>query len=50
MASKFDRAIDPAFIAKLAVEAKKEGWWADVLADPKLLIALRGNYLNVYWR
>ena len=46
----FDHALGPAFIAKLAVEAEMQGWWSDVLRDPKLLIALRGSYLNVYWR
>jgi hypothetical protein len=49
-ASAFDHALDADFIDKLAAEARKEGWWADVLADPTLLIAPRGNYLNVYWR
>jgi hypothetical protein len=46
----FGRAPDADFLAKLKAEAGKEGWWADVLADPKLVIALRGEYLNVYWR
>jgi hypothetical protein len=50
MASIFEHALNATFIAKLAAEAEKKGWWADVLADPKLLIALRGSYLNVYWR
>jgi hypothetical protein len=50
MESNFDRALSTAFIAKLAVEAHRDGWWVDVLADPKLIVALRGNYLNVYWR
>lgn len=50
MASIFEHALNANFIASLAAEAKKEGWWVDVLADPKLLIALRGSYLNVYWR
>jgi hypothetical protein len=50
MASNFGRALDCAFITNLAAEAKNEGWWADVLADPKLVIALRGDYLNVYWQ
>lgn len=48
MGSEFDRALSAAFIAKLAAEARRDGWWADVLADPKLIVALRGNYLNVY--
>jgi hypothetical protein len=50
MVTKFDRALDPAFIAALAIEAEKKTWWFDVLSDPKLLIALRGSYLKVYWR
>jgi hypothetical protein len=50
MTSYFDRALDPDFVALLAAEAKKPGWWADVLADPKLFVALRGKSLNVYWR
>jgi hypothetical protein len=50
MAAKFDHALNTNFIALLATEADKPGWWADVLADPKLFVALRGSYLNVYWR
>ena len=50
MAAIFDHALNANFIALLATEAKKPGWWADVLADPKLIVALRGSYLNVYWR
>jgi hypothetical protein len=34
----------------LRTEAAKGGWWADVLADRTLFIALRGSYFNVYWR
>jgi len=48
MASNFNRALSDTFIKDLQPE--KQGWWPDVLADPKLLIALRGKYLNVYWR
>ena len=48
--TKFNHAIDDDFICKLKTEAEKGGWWADVLADPGLLVALRGEYLNVYWR
>lgn len=46
----FSRALDESFIDRLRCEAKKAGWWADVLADPGLLIAVRGSYLNVYWQ
>ena len=38
------------FIRGLAAEAKKGGWWADVLADRELIVATRGDSLNVYWR
>jgi len=50
MGLEFDRALNAAFIAKLKAEARRDGWWADVLADPKLIVAVRGTYLNVYWR
>jgi hypothetical protein len=50
MGSDFDRALNAAFIAKLEAEARRDGWWSGVLADPKLVVALRGTYLNVYWR
>jgi hypothetical protein len=50
MATNFKRGLCNHFIEMLANEADKGGWWADVLADPKLVIALRGTYLNVYWR
>lgn len=50
MRPDFARELSAAFIAKLAAEARRNGWWADVLADPKLVVALRGTYLNVYWR
>lgn len=41
MISIFDHSLEPRFIAQLEAEAAKGGWWADVLADPKLFIALR---------
>ena len=50
MKSKFNRSLSAAFIKTLEAEALRGGWWADVLADPKLLIAVRDNCLNVYWR
>lgn len=55
MATAFQRALDTAFVDKLAALAGsaaggKGNWWSDVLADDKLLIGVRGGYLNVYWR
>jgi hypothetical protein len=46
----FKRSISPEFIEQLNQEAAKGGWWKDALAELKLFIALRGSYLNVYWR
>jgi hypothetical protein len=48
--SIFKHSITPKFIRLLEQEAAKGGWWTDVLADPKLIVALRGSYINVYWR
>lgn len=46
----FGRGLNPCFINQLAAEAARASWWADVLADPKLFIAVRDSYLDVYWR
>jgi hypothetical protein len=50
MIRSFDRALDGTFMKKLEAAARQKSWWADVLADRKLVIALRRNYLDVYWR
>lgn len=48
----FDRALSSDLIEKLQTEwhSKTGGWWRDVLEDPNLVIAPRGNSLDVYWR
>ncbi|HUN95276.1 MAG TPA: hypothetical protein VMU69_03430 [Bradyrhizobium sp.] len=46
----FYRAIPDSFIEKLILEKAKGGWWADVLADDTLFVALRGTYVDVYSR
>ncbi len=48
--SEFNHGLSPEFIRRLAEEAKKVSWWADVLNDPDLFVAVREEYLNVYWR
>ncbi len=48
--TSFNRHLDPKLMCQLGDAKKKEGWWADVLADPNLVVGLRGKYLNVYWR
>jgi hypothetical protein len=45
----FHRGLSDAFITALADLAHSGGWWSDVLADPKLVIAVRKERLNVYW-
>jgi hypothetical protein len=48
--SEFKKGLSNKFIDQLAEEANKGSWWADVLNDPQLFIAVRNQYLNVYWR
>jgi hypothetical protein len=40
----------PGMIDALAELAGKESWWRDVLRDKSLVIGVRDDYLNVYWR
>lgn len=46
------RALGEPFLAalKALATAPHGGWWADVLADPDLLLAVRDRSLNVYYR
>jgi hypothetical protein len=46
----FNHGLSDTFIGLLRIEAEKDGWWRDVLNDPKLLIGVREEYLNVYWQ
>jgi hypothetical protein len=46
---QFKRGISNPFVAALKELAVTAGWWRDVLSDPSLLIAVRNEYLNVYW-
>jgi len=45
----FKRGLDDGFMKELESLAKG-GWFADVLADPDLILGIRDNYMNVYWR
>ena len=47
---KFVRGLSPDFIYALEQLAKKESWWKDVLADKQLIIGIRKEELDVYWR
>ena len=44
----FERGLDDDFMRKLELEARRPGWFADVLADPDLILGIRKNYINVY--
>jgi hypothetical protein len=46
----FEKGLSGAFVAALAELAKQQGWWRDVLADPSLIIGIRNERLDVYWR
>jgi hypothetical protein len=46
----FKRGLNPGFMKELKSLAKQGGWFAEVLADPDLIIGIRNNYMNVYWR
>lgn len=48
---KFNRGIrNEDFMGALAKLATQKSWWRDVLHDPSLIIAVRNEYLNVYWQ
>lgn len=46
----FKRGLSDKFIQLLAEEAKKALWWQDVLRDKNLIVAIRDEYLKVYWK
>ena len=49
--SDFSHGIkNEAFLEGLRKLSAQESWWRDVLADRWLLIAIRDEYLNVYWQ
>jgi hypothetical protein len=45
---RFKHGLDDDFMEKLKVVATVPGWFADVLADPDLILAIRNNYVDVY--
>ena len=47
--SALDHSLRVGFRDQL-ISASKSGWWRDILEDKELIIALRGKYLNVYWK
>jgi hypothetical protein len=48
---EFKRGIkNKQFLAALEKLAAEKNWWRDVLVDASLIIAVRDEYLNVYWQ
>ena len=47
---EFKKGLSDNFVAALAELAQKPGWWQDVLADASLIIGIRDEELDVYWR
>jgi len=45
----FKRGLENDFMKELESIAEQGGWFAQVLADPDLILGIRNNYLNVYW-
>src|SRR5690348_8020573 len=49
--AEFKRGIkNGKFVDALERLATRKGWWRDVLRDRDLIIAVRDEYLNVYWQ
>jgi len=48
--TSFRRGLSDNFIGALERLAGNDSWWRDVLRDTNLLIAVRNEYLNIYWQ
>jgi len=46
----FRRGLSPSFVERLNEEYKREGWWKAIADDRELFVAIRDDYLNVYWK
>ncbi len=47
---QFKRGLRPEFVKRLNDEYESGGWWKAIADDPQLFIAIRDEYLNVYWK
>lgn len=47
---QFKRGLSPEFVTRLNEEYERGGWWQAIADDPSLFIAIRDEYLNVYWK
>lgn len=48
--STFYRGLDDAFVEALNKEYDKGGWWRTLVDDKDVFLAIRGNYINAYYR
>ena len=46
----FNRGLCDAFVEVLNNEYGKGGWWRNLVDDKETFLAIRENYLNVYYR
>jgi hypothetical protein len=46
----FNRGIGGRFVKRLNAEYERDGWWRAIASDRDLFIAIRHNYINVYWK
>lgn len=46
----FKRGLSTAFVERLNEEYRNGSWWQRIADDPQLFIAIRDEYLNVYWK
>lgn len=47
---EFQRHLSEPFVYALEKAFHDEGWWREVILDAKVIVALRNDYLNVYFR
>lgn len=47
---EFNRGISEAFVDRLNTEYELGGWWKVIADDRELFVAIRYNYINVYWK
>lgn len=46
----FNRGLTQEFVAQLNKMYDEGGWWRKFVEDPELFLAIRDNYVNVYYR
>lgn len=48
--SDFERGLSDDFVCSLNDLYRDKGWWADIVNDPQTFVAIRKDYINVYYR